>query len=628
MKALAIFLVFAGFVQTVWATRVPVTLVRPTSKLVLKDNPFATELQQILVANTTAQWNPDSFLNKIPNFTAARQDGFIPTIAEMELIVGALQDSRLKEIDTDALRTAYHKAVRQGLELALANGTALEMGDDVPAELAEAVREHIAFVNSHLSDAMQEAGIEGLSVALSDIVSDQQLEYLEAALPAEETVVSQTASAGGNLLNSYTSGKETDTNEEVESVETDAGTQQPTADNPNPAELEEDSSLTLPQVIDRHRQLYQQMLDNGASEKMLEISREALGNLETLYARQVEDVKQFKLKMKEENVSWVELGHYAAIGITSRFLVRPMIDKVEASKKSTMYSQLLEKLAEDSESAVVLLEQYFSGERVLSEAELQQVCLHTACDVGVRPMLAIERVLNEYAKLTEDVGDTIADVLSGEEYEIISNALAIYKPQLIEAKAEQEIQEVEGGDTEAEQEKLVAEKQATQEARDYNEARKREAAEQDKRQSYQTMADTLIEINSHKPPSNSILTKELLSETMKGMGFEHVVEGGTSHPDKMVTAIGNKLNLPNTHRRETVGAQRAIFKQARHLRFMEEMEKWTEVEGDWKAKRDLLVNYLNNRIGDTTTSQEQREVLNRLSKALNEMETTLIQGDE
>ena len=219
MKTLAIFLVVACFVQTAFARMPATTIVRPASKLVFNGNMFAAELSRIVALNTKDNWSPTSLLNNIPNFTSATEEGYIPTITEMEAMIAELENAKFKDMNAAALRSAYHAAVQQGIGLALDDGTALEIGANVPTDTAEAVRSYV----SYLADAMQEQGIEGIHVAMEDIISDGDTQHLEAASAAggdNNSAAVQTVEAVGALLGSYTPEAEaTAANTEVKNTE-------------------------------------------------------------------------------------------------------------------------------------------------------------------------------------------------------------------------------------------------------------------------------------------------------------------------------------------------------------------------------------------------------------------------
>ena len=148
--------------------------------------------------------------------------------------------------------------------------------------------------------------------------------------------------------------------------------------------------------------------------------------------------------------------------------------------KSTLYQQLLAGLADDNVQAKAVLTHYFEGERALSEAELQQVCLHTFCTVIIRPMLAIERVLDEYQRLVTQLGDGTFDALSEEERTVFATALAVYtgKPiPEVETEAVPPAQEETTQKEEIQEEqRLAAEQAATLERqRKYTEETRKQA---------------------------------------------------------------------------------------------------------------------------------------------------------
>ena len=430
-----------------------------------------------------------------------------------------------------------------------------------------------------------------------------------------------------------------------------------------PAEELEADGLTLKQLISQHREILQQKEQQQqrgeVSEAMVQIVRDALTGLEELLAIQVEAVAQLKDKMAMENIGWEEIAKYRATGLTSRLSVKDMIGEVSNDPRhADMYAQLLAGLAENSEQAEILLEQYFSGERVLSEEELVQVCLHTACTVAVRPTLAVERVLDLSKEVTDKIG--VTDELSKEELEVLVAALAVYQgkyqvtaevqeevvptvqeevappvqeevvPTVQEQTAQEKaVVEAEAAEQREAEDKRVAEQGGKQKAQEGNEKRRLEkeervAAEQ-KQRSYEAMAETLLDISkTHDAASNKTTTTRLeFVKTLTDMGFASVKQDGANHPS-MVTKGNNTVNIPNVHKGERgAGLKKTILKQARSIRLMEELNKWEDDKGDWTAKRDeLLTSYLEDRHNELSDGSREKRDLNRLIKALKEMETS------
>ena len=540
LQRLATVLILVCLVQPVSATpRLPALskVVRPASKLVLKNNPFAEKLLRVVALNSTPQWLATAELMQnqkgIANFVKMAEGGYIPTLAELEVMIAQLEQSALEEgishRNINDLRSSYQEAAAQGIGLALSNGTALEIGDNVPAALAEMVQYYVSYID----DAMQEGGIEGTHVAVADIMAEASL---EAAAAGEElnSAALQTGEAASKFISRYVP-----QDKEV----ADAA----------PTDKEYRGNLTLKQIVSQHRELQQQ---TDASKKMIEIVNEALNNLEELQAKQEEAMAQLTGKMAVEGVSREELANYGAVRITSRFLVRPMIEKVEVAK-STLYQQLLAGLADDNVQAKAVLAHYFEGERALSEAELQQVCLHTSCTVIIRPILAIERVLDEYQRLVTQLGDVTFDALSEEERTVFATALAVYTGKPI---PEVEIEAVPPAQEETtqkeeiqEEQRLAAEQAATLERqRKYTEAarkqalthnveQKNKAMAEKMQQSYENMADRLSKINDQLQTNNAanISTKQIQA-ILTTIGFAIAKQ---SNHKMMETVKGNRLSI-------------------------------------------------------------------------------------
>lgn len=740
MKTLFALLIITCCIQTGLAMPTGLNrVVHPARKLLFKNNAFAAELLKITDLNTKPQWNSTSLLRNIPNFTSAIEEGYIPTITEMEEMIVELEKSALKDINADALRLAYNEAVQQGIGSALKNGTALEIGDNVPPDIVEAVRFHVEY----LEIVMQDKGIKGIPEAVAEIISEADIQYLEAASAAagdnNHTAI-QTGGAMSELLGRYTKeGESTETNTKVENTEPDElttntdeqlpaaamefgllleeirtknslskkkfytklgigvtayknyitfqrapklgtlldkimpgleslgvdgrevqsawertneaftavkTTNQPmptetqiTPTESAPAEKPETDGLTMKQVISQHRELLQQMEHNAVSEEMTQIVRDSLNNLEALQASQVEALAQLKDKMATENIGFEEITKYRATGLISRLIVKDIIDEISNDPlHADMYENLLAELAEDSEQAVILLEQYFNGERVLSEDELQQVCLHTTCTVGIRPMLAVERVLDEYQRAAVKIGD--AEELSKEEREILATALAVYKDETqVTSKVEEKIEETpapvqtvekkvtDNAEQKADLEQAEARKRTTEESRKYHKNREVQAEakrEQENKESiYQPVINDLVDINSLVLQNvGKIDNTNKLIQAMQELGF--IRDRRSGNHIMMKTQAGQSLSIGNQAQELKSGLVKSILKQAKSIRFMEELQAWeVAIEGDWRAKKQALLDYVDIRLAEIDGNSQENRNLKKLKKALNEMDSYL-----
>ena len=379
-------------------------VVHPASELVLKDNVLAKRLLHLIELNSTIRWSATAELIQeqkgITNFVAMVEKGYIPTLEELEITIAQLEKSGLEGINSRGIikiRSLHQEAAQQGIEAAISEGTVLEIVEDVPVEIAEAVHLHVYY----LEDAMQASGVEGIYAAVAESVT-----YFEDASEADKHVAEQTGKIVLEFLHRYVPSAE----EEVVVKEMSAVD-----------EKTEDG--VLQQAIEQQRALLSQ---GGVSEEVANIVSEALGNLEQLRAKQEEALAQLDNKMQEEGVSWEALAHYGSAGINSRFIVAPMLVSVEVSD-AKLYEQLLAGLAEDDEQARTVLKQYLKGQRTLSDSELQQICLYSICNIGVRPMLAVERVLDEYRRLARQADEAISAVLNEDRRAVLATALDVYQ---------------------------------------------------------------------------------------------------------------------------------------------------------------------------------------------------------
>ena len=730
MKTLAISLILACFVQTALARMPATAIVRPASELVLRNNSFAAELLRIVASSTTSQWNSTSLLNNIPNFTSATEEGYIPTITEMEEMLIKLEKFDLKDTDVAELRSVYDEAVRQGLISALNNGTALKIAGNVSDEYAEAVGEYASL----LALEIQKEGIKGIFVAIAEIIGEGDIQSLQGSLAEERDsghAAMQTGEAMDALLGKYTQETEvTGANTEVENTElgeltTSTGEQLPAAamefgllmkevivrrslsqkefcaklgisisaceyyitfqgvprlntlsskiipaltslgvdekavrsaweradaaftevatTKPTPTETPiaptesvpakelEDDGLTLKQLISQHREILQQKEQQQqrgeVSEAMVQIVRVAQTVLEELLASQAEATAQLKDKMEMENIGWEEIAKYRATGLTPRRTVKDIIGDVSNDPlHADMYAKLLAGLAENSEQAKILLEQYFSGERALSEEELLQVCLHTACTVAVRPMLAVERVLDMSKEVTDKIG--VTDELSKEELEVLVAALAVYQGKS-QVTAEVRGEVVEPTDAkhdadEAEQKRLAAEEQerlaAEEQERLAAEKRKADAEVKKKQKmekdTYEPIIRELMEINNlASEGKDKVDSTRKIRQFLSKMGFNDAPDGG-NHA-KMKSPEGKELSIGSQTNELGAVFVSELVKQARSIRFMEVLAAAGDLEVV-KVKLDLLLNYVDRKLAEADEESPEKENLLKLQRALNE----------
>ena len=728
VKTLAVCLIVACFVQTAFARGPATTIVRPASKLIFKNNAFAAELLKIAQLNTKANWSPTSLLNNMPNFTSVVEEGYIPSIPEMEAVIVELENANVRDINAAALRSAYHAAVQQGIGLALDDGTALEIGDNVPPETAAAVRSYV----SYLAEFMREEGIEGMPEAVEDIRGENNsaavqtgeavgellgrylLEATEASTEVAHTELGEltistaeplpaAAMEFGRLmeevrLSNDLSKKEFCTklgigvvacrdyvtfqrvpklkrlydkiipgfegmgvdgrevraaweraNEALAAVKTTkptpVETQIATTESTSAEEPAADG-LTLKQVISQHRELLQQLeqqLERGeVSAEMVQIVRDSLGSLEALQASRVEAVAQLRQKMADEEVSRESLTTYSNGGQPARTLMQPWINAV---RDTPLYPQLLAGLAENSEQAALLLEQYFNGERVLSEAELQQVCLHTACTVGIRPMLAVERVLDEYQRVTAKIGD--AEELGKDEHDVFATALAVYKGESqVTSKGEAEIVSPVQKQVAAPVVEVVPPASAAQPdthntitaeqkqvALGYHKNRKLESSNiekhKQKQKQYEALTNKLIEImNILTWAGQGELSHRKLVAKLTKVGFTGDQERTGKHR-QMTSPTGISLSVATSEQRHKQGVVTFILSKAQAVRFMEELQKFSkDVEmgnsavdsnDSWKTERAQFIGYLEHKLGETGSNSNHK----KLRDALNNMATRL-----
>ena len=458
-----------------------------------------------------------------------------------------------------------------------------------------------------------------------------------------------------------------------------------------PAEELEADGLTMKQLISKYREFLQQMelqqQRGEVSEAMVQIVRADLTDLEELLANQAEAIAQLKNRMALENIGWEEIAKYRATGQASRFSllklgeisisVKDIIAEVSSDPQhADMYVLLLAKLAENSEQAEFLLEQYLSGERALSEEELLQVCAHTACTVGVRPMLAVERVLDVYKESIDKIG--VTDELSKEELEVLVAALAVYQGKyqvtaevqeevvptvqeevappvqeevvptvqeqtaqekaVVEAEAEasSEAEKERAAKRKAEEErKAEAARQAKQNAQKDNKDKKAQADEEreqkEKEAIYGPIVSNFVEINNQVlQDRKSIDNTTKLIQALKEIGFDKPKgQSGGSH----IMMITKKEEI-----RLSVGGQKSslkarfvaiVLKQAKSIRFREDLQAWeVAVKGTWKDKRQALLDYVDVKLADAGENTQEREELEKLTKSLNEMDSYLKQAEQ
>ena len=466
-------------------------------------------------------------------------------------------------------------------------------------------------------------------------------------------------------------------------VEAKKSTQTETAPTESsPAEELEADGLTMKQLISKYREFLQQMelqqQRGEVSEAMVQIVRADLTDLEELLANQAEAIAQLKNRMALENIGWEEIAKYRATGQASRFSllklgeisisVKDIIAEVSSDPQhADMYVLLLAKLAENSEQAEFLLEQYLSGERALSEEELLQVCAHTACTVGVRPMLAVERVLDVYKESIDKIG--VTDELSKEELEVLVAALAVYQGKyqvtaevqeevvptvqeevvptvqeqtaqekaVVEAEAEasSEAEKERAAKRKAEEErKAEAARQAKQNAQKDNKDKKAQADEEreqkEKEAIYGPIVSNFVEINNQVlQDRKSIDNTTKLIQALKEIGFDKPKgQSGGSH----IMMITKKEEI-----RLSVGGQKSslkarfvaiVLKQAKSIRFREDLQAWeVAVKGTWKDKRQALLDYVDVKLADAGENTQEREELEKLTKSLNEMDSYLKQAE-
>ena len=348
-----------------------------------------------------------------------------------------------------------------------------------------------------------------------------------------------------------------------------------------------------------------------------------------LHAEQVGAVAQLKAKLAEENISWAEVARYATRGMTSRFFVKQAVDDIEAQKYSTLYQQLLAALAEDSEHAELVLAQYFKGERTLNEHELIQVCLHSACTFTLRPMFAVERVLDEYLLLDEKIAN--ADGLSREEKDTVARALEVYQRQEkaeTSAVALTPVQEQHAAVKKAahdEQAKLSAEakrkEEAKEAARQFHATQRELKSETKKQAQYAALEDKLNEIMS-------ILSLEGMGGLSDKQLFERLAQVGFTPSRKskhrlMQSPTGIVMSASGPRSRHEQGTVVSILAQARAIRFMEELRTFsTEAElgdhYDWLTARTEFITHLDSRQGEAG-NDKLKDALSNIDTRLKKM---------
>ena len=467
-------------------------------------------------------------------------------------------------------------------------------------------------------------------------------------------------------------------------VEAKKSTQTETAPTESsPAEELEADGLTMKQLISQYREFLQQMelqqQRGEVSEAMVQIVRADLTDLEELLASQAEAIAQLKNKMTLENIGWEEIAKYRATGLTSRLIIKGMIDKIRNDpdpQDEGMYTQLLDGLAENSEHAEILLEQYLSGERALSEEELLQVCAHTACTVGVRPMLAVERVLDVYKESIDKIG--VTDELSKEELEVLVTALAVYqgKPQVTaevqeevvptvqeevappvqeevvptvqeqtaqekavveaEAEASSEAEKERAAKRKAEEErKAEATRQAKQNAQKDNKDKKAQADEEREQKAkeaiYGPIVSNFVEINNQVlQDRKSIDNTTKLIQALKEIGFDKPKgQSGGSHIMMITKKEGIRLSVGGQKSSLKARFVAIVLKQAKSIRFREDLQAWeVAIKGTWKDKRQALLDYVDVKLADAGENTQEREELEKLTKSLNEMDSYLKQAEQ
>ena len=91
----------------------------------------------------------------------------------------------------------------------------------------------------------------------------------------------------------------------------------------------------------------------------------------------------------------------------------------------------------------------------------------------------------------------------------------------------------------------------------------------------------------------------------------------------METVKGNRLSISGQTDELGKGVVSKILKQARSIRFMEELQDWDviTIADDWQSKRQALLAYVSERIGEL--SKENTAPLVSLRQAISDMERTL-----
>lgn len=592
----------------------PCTL-QPLRELVLKDNPFATELLRMLILNTAGESAPLEQQQMITDLVRVVEDGYIPTLSEMENILSQLENTdSLKGVGADTLRAAHTAAVIAGLETALHDATIVAIADDVASDVAEDIE---LFVSVKLAEAIHGHAdkLGALAAQLAQTLNTAR------ALPgaaAEQTLRAeqQVAEVVGELLARYTSQAQL---AEPHALASTAETSRSAAEQ------------TRPQTIEHYQRLLRG-LEGETSPEMAKTMNETLSKLHGLRAEQTQAFEHFKRKMAAENVQRAALSAYVEKKIPSRDVVKPAI---AAIKNSILYTHLLAAFA-DLGTDADKLNRYLAGNAVLSEAELQQVCLHTTCTIEISPMLAVERVLAEYVSLTTLLGEDSLPELAGEEQEIFAAALAVYKRRMqppTEKKAASSKQlrsptapsaaiPLPQDDSKALSPKTKA--KAKRARRKYEKRRQEQAAAQQQQTDYREIIAKLIAIDSQVNLNSPPLSRVRIESNLKRLGFNRV-EGGGSHP-QMSTQKNASLRVVNTKMKD-INQTRDLFKQARSIRFREELNDWQGIEGSWQDKRQALLDHLNTRLNELEKNKDKKDKkqvraqahLSKLERAIRDM---------
>ena len=148
----------------------------------------------------------------------------------------------------------------------------------------------------------------------------------------------------------------------------------------------------------------------------------------------------------------------------------------------------------------------------------------------------------------------------------------------------------------------------------------KQASTQQQRAVYQAMIDSLDAISSSVQWRSFPLKVPEIKKELRKLGFIRYGYSNGKHPI-MVTANGNRLRVPASGSIKDGNQTKDLLKQARSIRFREELENWQVVDGSWQDKRQTLLDHIASVSELDKQDEKYAQKLKNLERALKDMQT-------